>query len=166
MKTTSFAVLTAVLTLAITQPAVAQDVKTSIVGTWKITSQVRKEIATGATANIFGPKPVGYITYTKSGHMVWFFVSSDRQAPASANLTDAERAHLFRTLAGGSGTYTVDGKKVTMRYDASWHQLWSGTDVPVDAEINGTTLTMTNLPFKSPQDGKDVTVVTTWERVD
>src|SRR5215472_8046484 len=87
-------------------------------------------------------------------------------ATASCSARFPSRAHLFRTLAGGSGTYTVDGKKVTMRYDASWHQLWTGTDVPLDAEIIGTTLTLTNAPFKSPQDGKDVTVVTTWERVD
>jgi hypothetical protein len=166
MKGTVVSALITAFTLTIAQPAVAQDVGTSIVGTWKIMSQVRKEIVSGATANIFGQKPIGHLMYTKGGHVLWFFVSDNRKAPASANLTDAERVELFRTLAAGSGTYKVEGKKIIARHDASWHQLWTGTDIANDAEISGNTLTLTTAPFKSPQDGKDVVVVTTWERIE
>jgi hypothetical protein len=93
-------------------------------------------------------------------------MSDNRKAPASANLTDAERASLFRSLAGRSGTYKIEGKKMTVRYATSWHQPCPGTNVVSDAEVSGTTLTLTTAPFESPQEGKDVTVVTTWERVE
>ena len=165
MKETLIAALLMMLTLTVTQSAAAQDVASAIVGTWKITSQVRKEIASGATANIFGEKPSGHLVYTKGGYVLFFFVSDNRKAP-SATPTDAERVALFRSLAGGSGTYRVEGKKVTARYESSWHQLWTGADIGADAEISGKTLTLTTAPFKSPQDGKDVVVVTTWERVE
>ena len=166
MKRILLAAMIGAFTLTVAYPLAAQDLGTSIVGTWKITSQVRREIASGTTVKIFGEKPAGYFVVTKGGRVIWFFVSDDRKAPASANLTDAERASLFRSLAGGSGTYKIEGKKMTVRYDTSWHQLWTGTDVVTDAEVSGTTLTLTTAPFKSPQDGKDVTVVTTWERVE
>lgn len=165
MDKTFLSALIGALSMMAAQPALAQDVAASIVGTWKITSQVRKEVESGATANIFGT-PAGHAVFTKGGHVVWFFVNGDRKAPASANLTDAERVHLFRTLAAGGGTYKVEGKKVIFHYDTSWHQLWTGTDVTTDAEISGKTLTLTNAPFKSPQDGKEVVVVTTWDRLE
>ena len=166
MKDMLLSAVVVALTLTIAQPVQAQDLRTQIVGTWKITSQVRKEIASGATANIFGEKPIGHIIYTKGGHVLFFIVSDNRTAPTAANPTDAERVALFRSLAGASGTYKVEGNKIIAHYDSSWHQLWTGADIVTDAEISGKTLTLTNAPFKSPQDGKDVVVVTTWERIE
>ena len=52
------------------------------------------------------------------------------------------------------------------RYDTSWHQLWTGRDISVQAEIEGKTLTFTSDPFKASIDGKEIVVVTTWERVE
>ena len=166
MKTAWISSVLIVLTLATFRPASAQDLGTQIVGTWKLTSQVRKEIDSGATANVFGEKPIGHIVYTKGGHTVWFLVADKRQRPASPNLTDAERSALFRSLAGATGTYKVEGSKVFQRYESSWHELWTGVEFVSDAAISGKTLTLTTPPFKSPQDGKDVVVVTTWERVE
>jgi hypothetical protein len=51
-------------------------------------------------------------------------------------------------------------------YDTSWHQLWTGRDISVQAEIEGKTLTFTSDPFKASIDGKEIVVVTTWERVE
>jgi Lipocalin-like domain len=165
MTTAWISAVLIVLTVMIFQPATAQDLTSQIVGTWKITSQVRKEIESGATANIFGTKPTGHIVYTKSGHTLFFIASNDRQRPG-ANPTDAERIALFRSLAGASGTYKVQGSKIISRYESSWHELWTGAEIATDAAISGKMLTLTTAPFKSPQDGKDVVVVTTWERVE
>lgn len=154
------------LVLTIASPVLAQNLTNDIVGTWKITSQVRKELVSGATANIFGEKPVGHIIYTKGGYVIFFFVADKRQGPASPNPTDPERVELFRSLAGASGTYKIEGKNVVSRYESSWHQLWTGAEIGAVGEVSGKTLTLTTAPFKSPQDGKDVVVVTTWERVE
>jgi len=103
-------------------PAVAQDLASSIVGTWKITSYVRKEVESGATVNQYGQKPTGHVVYTKGGHFVYLYVSDARTAPAGV-LTDADRVNLHRTMVAGSGTYKVDGKKIILSYATSWHQL-------------------------------------------
>jgi lipocalin-like protein len=133
---------------------------------WKLRSQVRKEVATGATLNSYGEKPTGHLIITRGGHSAFIVVGTDRKAPASPNLTDAERIELFKTMAFGSGTYKVEGNKFATHYDTSWHQLWTGRDISSQAEINGNTLTNTSEPFKSSIDGKEVVVVTTWERLE
>jgi hypothetical protein len=103
---------------------------------------------------------------TPGGHSAFTIVGTDRKAPASPNLTDAERIELFKTMSFGSGTYKVEGNNVVGRYDTSWHQLWTGRDISVQAEINGKTLTLTTEPFKAAIDGKDVVVTTIWDRVE
>jgi len=135
---------------------------------WNLNSQVRKEVATGATSNSYGERPIGRAIFTRGGHSVFTIVGTDRKAPASPTLTDAERIdnELFKTMSFGSGTNKVEGNKVVTRYDTSWHQLWTGRDISVQAEINGKTLTLTTEPFKAAADGKEVVVVTTWERLE
>jgi hypothetical protein len=48
----------------------AQDLTSSIVGTWKLTSFARKELATGKTAATYGEHATGYAYYTKGGHFL------------------------------------------------------------------------------------------------
>ena len=152
--------------LTLPRPVPAQDQASQLVGVWNLNSQLRKEVATGATLATFGEKPTGHIIFTRGGLLTFVIVGTDRKAPASPNLTDAERIELFKTLAFGSGTYKVEGNKVVTHYDTSWHQLWTGRDISVQAEIEGKTLTFTSDPFKASIDGKEIVVVTTWERVE
>ena len=166
MRKIFLSVLGLALILVGVSPAVAQDLASSIVGTWKITSYVRKELESGATVNQYGQKPTGHIVYTRGGHFVYLWVSDTRTAPASGVLTDADRVNLHRTMVAGSGTYKVDGKKIIFSYETSWHQLLTGTELAEEAEINGKTLTVSTAPFKSARDNKMVTVVTTWERIE
>jgi len=144
----------------------AKDLASQLVGAWKLNSQLRKEVATGATLATFGERPTGYIIYTPGGLLTFVIVGTDRKAPASPNLTDAERIELFKTMSFGSGTYKVEGDKVVTRYDTSWHQLWTGRDISAQVEIQGKTLTITTEPFKAAADGKEVVVTTMWERAE
>jgi hypothetical protein len=157
-------ILVAALTLTSVEPAVAQDLASSIVGLWKITSHVRKEVESGATVN--GQKPTGHVLYTKGGHFSYLWVSDTPTAPASGVLTNADRAILLnRTNGAGSGKYrVVEGKKIIFSYETAHNHLLTGASYTAEAEISGKTLTMTTAPFKSPRDNKMVTVVTTWER--
>jgi hypothetical protein len=166
MKRTLISAVALAFLLTLPRPAPAQDLASQLVGVWNLNSQVRKEVATGATSNSFGEKPIGRFIYTRGGHSTFTIVGTDRKAPASPNLTDAERIELFKTMSFGSGTYKVEGNKITTRYDTSWHQLWTGKDISAQPEINGKTLTLTTEPFKAAADGKEVVVVTTWERVE
>jgi Lipocalin-like domain len=166
MKRTLMSAVALAFLLTLPRPAPAQDLASQLVGVWNLSSQMRKEVATGATENTFGEKPTGHLIFTRGGHSTFTLVGTDRKAPASPKLTDAERIELFKTMAFGSGTYKVEGNKIATHYDTSWHQIWTGRDISSQTEIKGKTLTLTTEPFKSPLDGKEIVVVTTWERVE
>jgi hypothetical protein len=53
--------------LASGEPAPAQELASAIVGTWKLMSFARKELATGNTIRPFGERPSGHLIYTKDG---------------------------------------------------------------------------------------------------
>ena len=152
--------------LTLPQSAAAQDPASSVVGVWKLTSVVTKEVATGKTEHGLGEGPIGYYIYTRGGHAMFIYTAANRKAPAGPSPTDAERIELFNTLAFGSGTYRQEGNKVTTRFDTSWHQAWTGTERVGTAEITGKTLTWTSSPFKSPVTGLDVVPISTLERVE
>ena len=125
MKRTLMSAVALAFLLTLPRPAPAQDLASQLVGVWNLSSQLRKEVATGATLNTYGEKPTGHLIYTRGGHLTFIIVGTDRKAPASPNLTDAERIELFKTMAFGSGTYKVEGNKYVAHYDTSWHQLWT-----------------------------------------
>jgi hypothetical protein len=166
MRFASIATTALLLFLAGVHAASAQDLATAIVGTWKLTDFVRKETATGAFVKTFGEKPAGHIVYTKANRAVWFFAANDRKAPVGPTPTDAERSALFNTMAGCSEVYRIEGNMIVGRCDASWNQAWTGIERTSSAEIAGKTLTLTSTPFKSAVDGKEVVVITTWERTE
>jgi hypothetical protein len=154
----------AVLVL-MTAPANAEDAASSIVDVWKVTGFSSKVADTGETRRLYGTQPGGYLIYTRGGHAALIIVGDGRKAPAAANPTDAERAELFKTFAAWSGTYKVEGGKVTVRIDASWNQSWTGTDLVRSVVIDGETMTNT-FTTKSVLDGKDVLNTVTYERVE
>ena len=147
-------------------PVSAQDLASSVVGVWKLKSQVRKEVATGKITNTFGEKPTGHIIYTRGGHVSFVVIADNRKAPAGPNPTDAERIELFKTMVASSGTYTVQGNNVVIHVETSWNQSWTGTRRPSQAEITGKTLTLTTGPVKAAADGVEILSITTWERVE
>jgi hypothetical protein len=145
--------------------AAAQDAASSIVGVWKWTSVVTKEVATGKTVHPLGEGLIGWQIWTRGGHHMFIATAANRKAPEGASPTDAERIELLKTATFGSGTYRVEGNTVITRYDTSWHQAWTGTERTMTMEINGKTLTLTGGPFKSALTGLDVVFISTNERV-
>ena len=147
--------------------AIAQDPASQIVGVWKATEIIRKEVESGKIDKPYGEKPTGYAIYTRGGVFSWTFVAENRKKPAGAALTDAERIELFNTMSFGTGTYKVEGGKIVHRYDSSFHHAWAGvervTPIPV---ITGTKMVNTSAPFKHPMSGVDAVAVQTFERVE
>jgi hypothetical protein len=127
----------------------------SIVGTWKFQSFVREVAATGERQNEFGERPGGYISYQPDGRMFAMLVGDNRAKPAGSVPTDEEKAKLFGTMIAYSGTYVVDGDKVTHRIDVSWNQSWTGGDQVRFYKVEGNTLTITTAINKNPRDGRD-----------
>jgi len=99
--------------LSLPQPAPAQDLQSSVVGVWKLSSITRKDPQSGEVTNSYGEQPVGYLVYTKAGRVFAFLVGSDRKPPDKAEPSDSERAELFKSMVGYTGTYRVEGGKVS-----------------------------------------------------
>ena len=155
-----------VFLLMLPEPLAAQDLASSIVGTWKLTSFVRKEVATGKTAATYGEHPSGYAYYTKGGHFLIFAVAQDRKKNEKADPTDAERVELFKSMFAWGGSYKTEGNKVVYNVDIAWVPSWVGTTRTYQAEMASNKLTVTTPPFKSVTDGQDIVVVTTYERAE
>jgi len=84
-----------------------------LIGTWKLITAVREEIASGAKTAFLGPNPVGYINYGANGRMLVLTVGSGRRKPPGPKATSAEVEALFRSMTSYGGTYTIDGNEIT-----------------------------------------------------
>ncbi len=67
MKRTLTSAVALAFLLTLPRPAPAQDLASQLVGVWNLNSQLRKEVATGATLSTFGEKPTGHIIFTRGG---------------------------------------------------------------------------------------------------
>ena len=117
----------------------------------------------------YGEKPSGHFIFTRGGYFAWNYFADGRKAPAGPVATEAERIALFNTTASGSGTWRVEGTTVSFKYTTSSNQSWTGTERKAPALVSGKTLTMTSAPFKAGFGnlaGKDVTAITTFERLE
>jgi hypothetical protein len=166
MKRTLFAASILVPLLAGAQPATAQELALQIVGVWKTTGLVTKEVVSGKTVHPLGERLSGYFIFAKGGHFAFINVGADRKAPATANPTDAERVDLHKTATFGSGIYRVEGNKIVARFDTSWHHAWTDTERQIAVEITANTLTTTSAPFKSSLTGVSVVSIGTYERAE
>jgi hypothetical protein len=152
------------LVLLISTTVLAGDEQ--LYGTWRLVSFTRTVLATGETTDIFGKSPHGFISYARDGRMFFLAVSDNRPKPADlAKMTDQERVELFKSMYAYGGTYTYDGKTITHHVDISWNENWTGTDVVREVKVDGNRLSVSTVPAPSAIDGKLVTAVLTFERV-
>jgi len=146
-------------------PALAQGSNPSIVGVWKLTSFLRKEVGSDKSVQAFGDDPGGYRIHTKGGHVFYMFVDRNRKAPAGA-VTDVDRIELFKTMTAAGGTYEITGDKLVFRAEVASNQSMAGRTLTYHYQIAGKTLTMTTDPVKSATGGPEVFFVTTYERAE
>jgi hypothetical protein len=165
MRTLMSAVALALL-VTWAQPVPAQDLASKLVGVWKYTGLTVSEVASGKINKPFGDTPTGYYNYTKGERFLFSIARGDRAKPAGATVTDAEAVPLFRTFFAASGTYKIEGSLITLTYDSSLNQLWTGTSQKRKIEIVGNKLTVTSDPFKSDTTGLEVVLQSTFERVE
>ena len=155
-------VATAFTGLTYAAPIYAQAI--DIVGTYQLISEERTIVATGEV--IPTKNPTGYITYTHEGRMVALIVRGPRPKPDKVeNLTDLQRADLFRTMTAYGGTYTFDGTTVQHHLDISWNEAWTGTTQVRMVTKEGERLVYTNPPQPFSGDGKMSIVRLVWEKI-
>lgn len=116
-------------TLPVMDPKQVEQIRSRLIGTWKLVSSVREAIPSGEKVNLLGPSPVGYINYSRDGRMLVLIVRSDRNKPAGSIANAAEAEALFRSMNAYGGTWTIDSdSQITHHVDISWNEHWTGTE--------------------------------------
>ena len=127
--------------------AVAQTLKNRIVGTWEIVSIVNE--SKGNKTEPYGPHPMGYYMFDRSGHVSVVILTSDLPKFASNNKntgTDAENKAVVQGTIAAFGTYKVDEENhsVSVHYVGSTYPNFSGTDQQRSVVITGDQMTWTD----------------------
>ena len=145
----------------------AGAVQSEIVGVWQLVSYSRYSAEENKTTFPFGANPAGYLIYTASGYMSIVVTGEGRPAVSPTdNKLDEKQSKLFATMIAYSGTYKLDGDKVTHHLDVAWHPTRAGADQTRYIKVEGDTLSLRTPPFKSLLDGKgkEFTDTLNWRR--
>jgi len=143
------------------------SIQQQILGTWKLVSYVREEIPSGATSDVMGAHPSGYINYGRDGRMIVLIVGSDRNRPVGPVATPKEAGALIRSMVAYAGAYTVnsEAKTVTHQIDISWDQSRTGQSQLRIYKLDGDRLTLTTPPSNDPASGNKTVRTLIWERL-
>lgn len=151
--------------LVVTATSVSAQVNEQLLGTWRLVAFRAEVVETGESVETFGKSPQGYLTYSGNGRMLIIMVKEIRPRPIElARMTDLERVELFNTMVAYGGTFHVDGDRITHNVDISWNENWTGTMQVRQFRLDGRRLILTQAPQVGP-DGRRVTAVLTWEKV-
>ncbi len=145
--------------------AAGDPVPSRLIGTWRLVSNTIEEIPSGARTDLFGPNPIGYISYGADGRMMIFQVRSQRPLPAGATVTGPEAEALFRSLIAYGGTYSVAGDVITHHVDISWNQSWTGTEQVRHFKFDGNRVELATDPSPDPIHGKMSVRRLLWEKI-
>jgi len=142
-------------------------IQQAILGTWKLISYVRQDLPSGATSDVMGAHPSGYINYSSDGRMMVLIVGTDRKKPAGPVATPDEAETLIRSMLSYAGTYSIDteAKTVTHHVEISWDQSRAGTDQVRTYTLEGKHLTLTTPPSTDPASGQKTVRTLVWEKL-
>jgi len=122
-----------------------------LVGVWKLTRHVTTYTKTGEKSVW---KDNAFMTYTAGGHMTVLIVDVQTNDPTKGPY-----------VSSYSGTYTVDGNKVTHHVLLSSSGAASNPDLVRFFKIDGNVLEITTAP-RIDSDGREYTSVLIWERAE
>jgi Lipocalin-like domain len=115
----------------------------SLVGDWKlISSQV---IVDDQVHDLFGSSPKGYLILTPQRRLCAITIAEHRK-PGEGDL---ERAALHRSMLAYTGKYRVEGSDFVTVVDASWNEVWNGTEQRRHFRIEGDQLFIESAPAPS-----------------
>lgn len=151
--------------MALVGTGVALAGDSSLIGTWRLKSFVREDVATGERHPALGDQPGGYVGYAPDGRMYALLVADGRVVPAGDPPTDAERVLLHKSMIAYAGTYRIEGSKVVHHIDVAWNNARIGSDQVRFFRLDGDALTLTTDRNRSPIDGIEGFGVLEFERV-
>jgi hypothetical protein len=75
-----------------------------LMGTWKLVSAEREDVASGARSAYLGEDPSGFLHYLPDGRMMAIITRGGRKAPAGKVANAAEAEALIRSMVAYGGT--------------------------------------------------------------
>ena len=134
-----------------------------VLGSWRLTSWVTRDVATGERRDALGQNPCGSVIYTPE-RVTFLILKNDRKRPEQLPPSNDEKVALFDTMFAYSGRYTVEPDRIVHHVDLSWNEAWSGTDQVRYCIVENDTLTYSSAPGRNPFDGREVVHEVTYER--
>ena len=134
--------------------------KPNLLGSWKLVSYYNEIISTGQKVFPLGEKPNRYLIYTPQRRMMALLVHENQTAAK----TEEDRITLHKQMFAYSGSYKIEGDKVTHSVDVSWSNTWTGTDQLRFIKLDGDTLTIKAAPAINPVTGLQGVGTLVWLR--
>lgn len=138
---------------------------TGLIGTWKLVSISRRDVATGIETEPWGPGAYGYITYGADGRMMTLIVRGGRVRPRGKVASPEEGAALFAGMMSYGGAYHLAGDRVTHAIDIAWNESWKGTTQERFIVRDGNRVRLSTPPSPDPVDGVMSVRTITWEKL-
>jgi hypothetical protein len=139
------------------------DLRSKIVGTWKLVSVAYEDQATGERTPVYGAHPKGVQIATPEGRWLALMTAEGRKIPES----DDERAKALKTMIAYTGRYRIEGGSVVTKVEAAWNEAWVGTEQVRAVRFDGDKLLLQSPPMPHPNiNGKVVRVIVEWQRDD
>ena len=134
-----------------------------LLGSWRMTSWMTRDVATGERKEALGEQPQGSVVYTPE-RVTFLIIRNNRKRPERLPPSDEDKIALFDTMFAYSGSYTVEPDRVVHHVDMSWNEAWSGTEQVRFCNVDEDTLTYTSAPAPNPFDGREVVHEVTYVR--
>jgi Lipocalin-like domain len=152
--------------IAILWSELVASAESSVVGTWRLQSYLRHDVATGENTKPWGERPTGYLTYLPDGHMLVVMTSEARQLVPSTDEKFVEKSsQLIFNMTAYAGKYEVRDSRVFHHVEVAWLPTWVGTDQPREYSFEGDSLSIRTQAIKNARDGREYVYVLVWTRV-
>lgn len=114
-----------------------------LIGIWRLVSW--QVVVDGEPHDLFGARPRGFLILTEHGRAMALTTASNR-VPGE---DDAARAALHRSMLAYTGRYRIEGDAFVTTVDASWNDVWNGTEQRRRYRIEGSRLFIESAPAPS-----------------
>ena len=130
----------------------------ALIGSWKLLSYETELQSTGERKMLFGKHPTGYMMFAPDQRMAAVITAEERQPGETG---------LLRTMIAYTGVYRVEDGRFITKVDASWNEIWTGTEQVRLFRLDGNSLEITSNWAPSPiLPGRPITRVRIcWQRV-
>ena len=114
-----------------------------LIGNWNLISW--QVVTDGEPKDLFGTKPKGHLILTREGRAIAITTAQARKPGEN----EAERAALHKSMLAYTGKYRLEGDEFITTVDASWNEIWNGTEQRRRFRIDGDRLIIESAPAPS-----------------